>query len=101
MVSNIRSSSTLLTHPCHPHSLLAATTLPPAELTPVGSKLVADFYQDGEERQISLSGDFWGGSANIKDDKGNALAHIERNMMNVNEAVGDQQMVCHVGGEGG
>ncbi|BEJ07971.1 hypothetical protein CcaverHIS641_0500560 [Cutaneotrichosporon cavernicola] len=57
----------------------------------VGSKLVADFYQDGKESQISLSGDFWGGSANVKDQKGNALAHISRDMINVNEVAADQQ----------
>ncbi|BEI85759.1 hypothetical protein CcaverHIS002_0600460 [Cutaneotrichosporon cavernicola] len=57
----------------------------------LGSKLVADFYQDGKESQISLSGDFWGGSANVKDQKGNALAHISRDMINVNEVAADQQ----------
>ncbi|CAK9781789.1 unnamed protein product [Cutaneotrichosporon oleaginosum] len=57
----------------------------------VGSKLVAYLLQDGDERQITLSGDFWGGSANIKDWEGRALAHIARDVVNVNEAAADQQ----------
>ncbi|GMK56049.1 hypothetical protein CspeluHIS016_0211050 [Cutaneotrichosporon spelunceum] len=60
----------------------------------LGSKLVADSYQDGKESQISLSGDFWGGSANIHDQSGNALAHISCDMINVNEVVADQQTYC-------
>ncbi|TXT15265.1 uncharacterized protein COLE_01458 [Cutaneotrichosporon oleaginosum] len=55
------------------------------------SKLVAYLLQDGDERQITLSGDFWGGSANIKDWEGRALAHIARDVVNVNEAAADQQ----------
>ncbi|KLT46365.1 hypothetical protein CC85DRAFT_298567 [Cutaneotrichosporon oleaginosum] len=57
----------------------------------LGSKLVAYLLQDGDERQITLSGDFWGGSANIKDWEGRALAHIARDVVNVNEAAADQQ----------
>jgi uncharacterized protein YxjI len=66
---------------------------PAGQLMKVGSKLVADFYQNGEERQIKLSGDFWGGSASIKDQDGNRLAHISRDVINVNEVARDQQTV--------
>lgn len=70
-----------------------------AILTPVGSKLEATFLNAGREEVAHVSGDFWGGSANIALKDGTALAHISRHVLNASEAGADVQTVCVEGGE--
>lgn len=62
-------------------------------LIPVGSKLTANFKNfDRRWADLTLSGDMWGGSANISLD-GVALAHVSRDLIDTNEVVADQQTV--------
>lgn len=71
----------------------------PATDSPVGSKLVATFTQNGVEHELTLKGDFWGGSANITMKDGPAIAHISRKLATVGEFFGDKQTVSVLKGK--